>query len=113
MAQTKPTSKIDFSSQETDNLGFDTEFNIPLTEPTGYDGQNMQRMLAQSMNLKVVEDGSYTYIAQAAPGTSETTAKWKVYRVDESVAGTTKILYANGSADFDQQADDIENLTYS
>lgn len=56
--------------------------------------------------------GSYTYIGEAAPGTSESSALWRIKRVNEVDAeGDTDIIWANGTADFDKQWD--QRLTYN
>lgn len=103
----------EYSSQRIDNLGFDKEFQVPASEGLGYDGQTLQRKNADNMQLKVVTSGSYTYICKSKPGTAEATAKWQCKRVDTSVSGTTKILYAGGSPDFNQTASDPTALSYS
>lgn len=56
--------------------------------------------------------GSYTYIGEAAPGTSESSALWRIKRVEDiNDEGDTDIIWANGSADFDKQWD--QRLTYN
>jgi len=92
---------------------YDTVLKALVVAQYGYDGQSFQRMTAEAMNRKIVEDGTTTYIAIAAPGTDEATAKWQAQKIDESVAGTTKITWAGGTAGFEHVATDLSALTYS
>lgn len=62
-----------------------------------------------SLATKIITDSSNTYIAEAAPGTALTTAKWRCQKVDS--AGN--ITWADGNANFDNQANDLISLTYS
>lgn len=62
---------------------------------------------------KITVSGSITYIGKAAPGTAQATAAWQAKKIDESVAGTTVITWANGDALFDNVATDLTALTYS
>lgn len=82
-------------------------------ESYGYDGVSAQRPVADSMALKVTVSGSYTYIGVAAPGTAQATAKWQCKKVDESIAGTTVITWADGNANFDNTSTDLTALSYS
>lgn len=63
--------------------------------------------------FKVTEDGDYTYIALAPPGTDQSAEAWKAMRVDSSVEGDTVITYADGDTDFDNVATDLTALSYS
>ena len=71
------------------------------------------KFLSDKSEIKITEANSYTYVAYAPPGTAESAAAWMVKRIDETVAGTTKILYADGNANFDNVATDLTALTYS
>ncbi len=62
---------------------------------------------------KITVSGSITYIGKAAPGTAQATAAWQAKKIDESVAGTTVITWANGDALFNNVATDLTALTYS
>ena len=66
---------------------------------------------AQAKKITVVS--SVTYIASAKPGTAQASALWQVKKIDESVAGTTVITWANGDANFDNVATDLTTLSYS
>lgn len=63
---------------------------------------------SDNLASKVIESGGYTYIAKAAPGTTEATAKWKAYRYDSNGTKT----YADGNSNFDNVATDLTSLTY-
>ena len=99
------------STQNIQNESFDPEFGVLVTEPLGYDGVNMQRMIANSMAMKITEVGDVTYIALAAPGTAQATAKWQVMKMDETTG--IVITWADGDANFDNIATDLTALSYS
>ena len=61
--------------------------------------------------IKITEAGSYTYIAYAPPGTAESSAGWKVIRIDESAG--MRVTYADGNENFDNVATDLTALSYS
>lgn len=92
---------------------YDTVLKALVIAQYGYDGQSFQRLTADAMAQKITEVGNVTYIAIAAPGTAQSTAKWQVRKIDESVAGTTVFTWAGGSAGFEHVATDLEALTYS
>ena len=95
------------------NRSWDDTFEVTATEPMVYDGTNLQRPVAEALNAKITVSGGITYIAQAAPGTSQATALWRVKKVDASVAGTTTITWADGNSNFDNLATDLTSLSYS
>ena len=66
------------------------------------------------MSLAVrLDDASATvsYVGEAAAGSAESAAAWRVKRIDES-AGTS-ILWADGDTNFDNVWDDRTSLTYT
>jgi len=60
----------------------------------------------------VDEDGTFTYIGEAEPGTDRTTALWRIKRIEEFPDGDIDILWANGTAAFDKIWDDRATYTY-
>lgn len=104
-------SGISESEQTMQNHSFDSDFGVSVSESLGYDGQNLQRLNADAMATKITTSGSVTYIAIAAPGTAESTAKWQAKKVD-STTGVV-ITWADGNANFDNVATDLTALTYS
>lgn len=60
---------------------------------------------------KVTTVGTVNYIAVAPPGTLQSEAKWQVKKVDETTG--VVITWADGNANFDNQATDLTALTYS
>lgn len=93
------------------NDSFDQEFKTLIFQALGFDGQSLQRLSADAMATKITEAGSVTYIAQAAPGTAEATAKWQVKKLDETTG--LVVTYADGDASFDNIATDLTALSYS
>ena len=48
----------------------------------------------------VDQDGSYTYVGKAAVGSTEASASWRIYRLDETASPDTEIRYADGVSTF-------------
>lgn len=59
-------------------------------------------------DIKLVEDGSYTYVGYAKPGTAEATEAWKVMRIDQTSG--MKITWANNSTEFENAVTDMASL---
>ena len=111
MAVTKAPDKINKSTQEMQNLGFDTEFNVPTVEPLGYDGVALQRFGADAMAVRITVSGTNKYIGLAAPGTAQASALWQAFKID--TASGTVITWADGDANFNNVATDLTVLSYS
>ena len=110
MAVTKDI-KTAKSPQEIMNLGFDTEFNLPVVESLEFDGANMVRQTSGSGAVKVTTSGSITYIAVAPAGSSQASAVWQVKKIDETTG--VVITWADGNTNFDNVASDLTTLSYS
>ena len=108
---TRPAAQNKYPEQYIQNASYDEEFNTLVVELLGYDGGALQRNIADSMALKITESGAVTYIANAAPGTAQATAKWRCMKIDDS-SGTV-ITWADGNASFDNVASDLTALSYS
>jgi len=111
MAITKPRYKIKYSSQEIDNLTYDEDTKTKLVTPVGWDGDSPQRLNADNFATIIVESGTDTYIADAAPGSLDSEAVWKIKKIDE--ASGTIVGWADGNASFDNLATDLPSLSYS
>jgi hypothetical protein len=97
------------STQYIQNSSFDPEFGVLMVEGVGYDGVNLQRVNAQNLQIKSVTSGEYTYFCFSAPGTTEATAKWQVFRLD----GNANLMYADGNANYDNAASNPAALSYT
>lgn len=107
----RPLSQNKYTEQNMGNTSFDEDFGVNAVETLGFDGQNLQRTNADGLAVKVTESGTTTYVALAAPGTTQATAKWQCKKIDES-SGTV-ITFADGNSNFDNAASDLTALTYS
>ena len=76
-----------------------------------FDNETLTATIARA--TKVTEVGDIAYIGKAAPGSAEASAVWQAMKIDESVAGTTIVEWADGDAKFDNVATDLTTLTYS
>lgn len=83
-----------------------------ITHPLTVDSHGNLKIIDTPMAKKITAVGSITYIASATPGTAQATAAWQVQKVDESIAGTTVITWADGNANFDNVATDLTALAY-
>ena len=97
------------TTQYIQNSSFDPEFGVLVVENMGYDGANIQRLNAQNLQIKSVDSGGYKYFCFAAPGTTEATAKWQCFRLDDNA----NLLYADGNASYDNVATDPTALSYT
>jgi hypothetical protein len=102
---------ISESEQTILNHSFDKDFATSVNQPLGFDGVNLQRQNADNLATKIEVSGKITYIAMAAPGTTEDTAKWQCKAIDETTG--VVITWADGDANFDNLATDISSLDYS
>ena len=99
------------TEQYIQNSSFDPEFGVLVVQSMGYDGQNLQRPIAESLAIKITESGAVTYVATAAPGTAQSTAKWQAKKIDET-SGLV-ITFADGNGNYDNVATDLTALSYS
>lgn len=109
MAHTRAADKINKSTQEMQNLGFDVDYNVPVVETLGYSGSGVDRQLSDSLQIKAVESGGYQYFCFSSPGVAEATAGWMIFRLD----ATGNKMYADANANFDNVATDPTALSYS
>lgn len=107
----RPASQNKYPEQYMQNISFDEDFGVNAVETLGYDGQALQRSLADAMAVKVTTSGDITYIGLAAAGTAEATAKWQARKINAS-SGVV-ITFADGNANFDNVATDLTALSYS
>lgn len=109
MAIKRTYSDIVRSEQTLLKRSIDDEFEILAVENVGYDGQSLQRLNADNLQIKVVESGDYTYFCFAKPGITEATAKWRIFRL----SSTGSLVYADGNSNYDNAATDPTALTYT
>lgn len=98
-----------YSQEHIQNQSFDRDFQQSMVENLGFDGVNLQKLDADNLAIKITTSGSDTYVGEAAPGTAESTAKWKAYKVTS--AGV--VTFADGDSNFDNVATDLTSLSYS
>jgi|MudIll2142460700_1097286.scaffolds.fasta_scaffold1373460_1 hypothetical protein len=106
---TRVAAQNKYPEQYMGNSSFDEDFGINMVEPVGFDGQSVQRMMADSMQLYLVSSGGYDYFCLAAPGSALGDAKWQVFRLDSD----GNKVFANHSASFDNVATNPAGLNFS
>lgn len=103
---------VEQTEQSVLNQAFDKVYKTLTTTNTKFDGTNMVSDVSTLVALKVTTSGSYTYIAVAPIGTSQSASLWQAKRIYDD--GTDVVItWADGDADFDNVATDLTALTYS
>jgi len=64
---------------------------------------------ALALSVRLDEGATYTYIGNAAPGSSTASAVWQIKRMTNA---DTTILFADGDSNFDNSWDDKASLIY-
>jgi len=100
-----------FSKEHILNQSFDDDLQTLVVQVVGYDGVNATRSVSDTVALKMTVVGSVTYVAIAAPGTSQSDNKWQCKKIDETTG--TVITWCDGNSNFDNVASDLTALTYS
>ena len=90
----------------------DNSTSTAVVDDNGYLQTNIKSSEADDYDTLIIEDGNYTYMGYALPGSSESKPVWKCKRIDESVLGETRIKFADGNKNFDNIATNIKTLIY-
>lgn len=118
----KPNPLTNNTEQELSNLSWDKDFNVAVVEMLGYDSStsSLRRVIVDpngafatatsNLAVKMTISGTSTYIAKAAPASTQASAVWQVKKIDSS-SGII-ITWADGNANFDNVATDLTSLTY-
>jgi len=106
----RPASQNKYTEQNMGNTSFDEVFGVNTFEPLGFDGKQLQRFRADATAIKITTVGAVTYLAVAAPGTSQSTPLWQCRKIDETTG--FELTFADGDANFNNIATDLTSLTY-
>ena len=71
-------------------------------------GQPFKFVDNPNYDIKLVEDGTTTYVGYAAPGTAEATEEWKVMKLDASSG--LRVTWAGGAPEFNYAVTDMASL---
>lgn len=74
--------------------------------------QGIQTGIEVQYNKLIDVENQYTYIGEAVPGTSTSSALWRIKRVEE-IGPDINILWSSGSSDFNKIWDDRLSYSYS
>lgn len=105
-------SPIARTMQKIQNWSFDAVFKVLAFIGLEFDGSALKRKQSDLVAQKITESGSFTYIAVAPAGTSQSSASWQVKCIEVSGSDTI-ITWADGNTDFDNVATDLTSLSYS
>lgn len=102
-------TQIKRTSQAIDNLSFDENYltnavEVMTEDPSGV----LVRQTAENLSVRFVTVSGVTYIGEATIGAAESSAVWRVSKVE---AGT--YTWADGNASFDNVWNDYLTITYS
>ena len=98
------------------NTSFDEDFGVNTVEVLGFDGQNLQRINATNMAIRIERDGSGNpiYLGLATPGTLTSVALWQIRKLTfDGQNDVTAIQYADGDPNFDNIWDDRAGDSYT
>ena len=73
-------------------------------------GEAYQRIQKTNESIRVDDTGTYVYVGYAKPGSTTSTASWKIFRVTTS--NPVAIEYSDGDAFYDNIWDNRASLTY-
>ena len=71
-------------------------------------GQSYKFTDSVNYDIKLVEDGTITYVGYAPPGTAQATEAWKVMKMDATTG--LVITWAGGAPDFSYAVTDMASL---
>lgn len=94
------------------NRSYDSTLDVIAVLPLEFDPSGAtKRSVTGNLALKVTVSGSITYVAEAAIGTVQSAASWRVKKVD-TTSGTV-VTWCDGNDNFDNVATDLTALSYS
>jgi len=73
-------------------------------------GEGYQRVQKTNESIRVDDTGTYVYVGYAIPGSAESAASWKIFRV--TTANPVAIMYADGDSFYNNIWDNRASLTY-
>lgn len=94
------------------NSSFNPDTGLLQVESLGYDGVGSRVNTSPITATKITTVGEVTYIAKAAPGTAQATAKWQCKKIDATDPNNIIFTWA-GNGGFNQVATDLTSLSYS
>jgi hypothetical protein len=74
---------------------------------------NITTEVEMQYNKLIDTANNFVYIGEANPGTANTTATWRIKRVEEITGDDVSILWANGQSEFNKIWSDRASYTYS
>ena len=79
-------------------------------EPTTFSQQTKRVVTTSAYKAKFADDGTYTYVGLAKPGTATSAASWQIKRVNNA---TGDVDWASGDLYFSNIWDNYASLSYS
>ena len=94
-------------------LVFDTTVNkfraVPIIDLIN----NIKLELEVKYTKLIDQEGTISYIGEALPGTANSAASWRIFRLDESNDPDLQIMWASGNAEFIHTWDDRATYNYT
>jgi len=111
------TYGIPVSTPDAGRIAWDPDNDIMYVYTTSGWAQygDFTETMPTNLTLLFDEDGDYSYVGEALPGTDTSTAAWRIYRLDESEAGSIELVkkYAGGTSEFDKNWDSRVGYSYT
>lgn len=112
MSKPRGYSNTTYTTQSILNDSYDEVTGVLAVLPLEYDPSGAtKRPVTGNLALKVTVSGAITYVAEAAIGTAQSAASWRVKKVD-TTSGTV-VTWCDGNDNFDNVATDLTALSYS
>ena len=100
------------TEQEILNSSFDETTGVLIVESGLYDPSgSVLREVSPDLATKVTVSGLVTYVAQATPGSAQSSAVWRAKKIDETTG--VVVTWAGGNTSFTNIATDLTSLTYT
>jgi hypothetical protein len=66
-----------------------------------------------TLSQRITVNGSFTYVAEAQPGTALSASNWRVKRIEDLGGGQFTTLWAGGDHFFNKVGTNVSALVYS
>jgi len=109
-------SKTKYASQYIDNMSFDDQLKVRVTEIVGADGvlknPATEETLAGTMSIAVDDTSTagVTYVGKAVIGSSSASVVWQIKKIYDD---STPSQWADGNSNFDNIWSNRLSLTYA
>lgn len=98
------------AKQRVTNSPYSSNDDYDVKKITTPDGDLQEVSVSSALTVRVDTDATYKYVGWALPGTSESSADWRIARW--KIANVQALLWADGDSEFDNVWSDRATLIY-